>query len=119
MSGSEPRVEVVLPVYNEERALAASVEILVDHLRREFPFPWRVTIADNASVDETPLVGARLRPPQRVARERRRRRLVHGRRPLDEPRELPAARGAAPLRAQRGLHRHPALSPRARAPAAR
>ena len=37
-----PRVEVVLPVYNEERALAASVEILVDHLRREFPFPWPV-----------------------------------------------------------------------------
>src|SRR5689334_22167862 len=59
-SFEHPRVEVVLPVYKEERALAASVDILVDHLRREFPFSWRVTIADNASVDETPLVAAGL-----------------------------------------------------------
>ena len=36
----------------------------------------------------------------------RRRRLLHGRRPLDEPRELPAARRTAPLRAQRGRDRH-------------
>src|SRR5262245_15735057 len=59
-SFEHPRVEVVLPVYNEERALAASVEILVDHLRRDFPFPWRVTVADNAGGAGTPLVAARL-----------------------------------------------------------
>src|SRR5437899_2342684 len=53
-------VQIVLPVHNEERTLAPNVEILVDHLRREFPFRWRVTIADNASVDETPLVAAML-----------------------------------------------------------
>ena len=53
-------VELVLPVYNEEHALVPNVEILVDYLRREFPFDWLVTIADNASVDETPLVAARL-----------------------------------------------------------
>jgi glycosyltransferase involved in cell wall biosynthesis len=53
-------IEIVLPVYNEELALAPNVELLVDYLEKEFPFEWRVTVADNASVDETPLVAARL-----------------------------------------------------------
>lgn len=53
-------IEIVLPVYNEELALAPNVELLVDYLRKELPFDWRVTIADNASVDETPLVASRL-----------------------------------------------------------
>src|SRR5213080_4901048 len=53
-------VEIVLPVYNEERALAPNVELLVGYLGREFPFAWRVTIADNASVDGTPAVAAML-----------------------------------------------------------
>ncbi|GAB1822520.1 glycosyltransferase [Herbidospora sp. RD11066] len=46
-------IEIVLPVYNEERVLASSVMELLDHLKRECPFPAQVTIADNGSTDGT------------------------------------------------------------------
>jgi glycosyltransferase involved in cell wall biosynthesis len=46
-------VEIVIPVYNEERALAASVRKLHRYMKREFTFPFRLTIADNASSDDT------------------------------------------------------------------
>ena len=46
-------VEVTIPVHNEERALAASIERLVRHLETAFPFPARITIVDNASADAT------------------------------------------------------------------
>lgn len=47
-------LNVVLPVYNEEAELAASVDKLVAHLTASFAdFDWRVTIADNASTDRT------------------------------------------------------------------
>ncbi|HEX4482463.1 MAG TPA: dolichyl-phosphate beta-glucosyltransferase [Solirubrobacteraceae bacterium] len=48
-----PAVEIVIPVYNEERALAASVRKLHRYMKREFTFAFQLTIADNASVDET------------------------------------------------------------------
>jgi putative flippase GtrA len=48
-----PVLDVVIPVYNEEAALANSVYRLHRHLRDQFPFPARITIADNASVDDT------------------------------------------------------------------
>ncbi len=48
-----PAVEIVIPVYNEERALAASVRKLHRYMKREFTFAFRITIADNASVDRT------------------------------------------------------------------
>ncbi len=47
-------VEIVIPVYNEERVLAASVYRLYGFLSRQVPFTWRITIADNASTDLTP-----------------------------------------------------------------
>ena len=53
-------VEMVIPVFNEEHVLAASVATLHEHMVREFTFPFRITIADNASVDATPAVGRRL-----------------------------------------------------------
>jgi glycosyltransferase involved in cell wall biosynthesis len=53
-------VQIVVPVHDEERTLAANVDMLVDYLEREFPFAWRVTIADNGSGDETPLIAALL-----------------------------------------------------------
>jgi len=53
-------VEVVLPVYNEEQSLEANVELLVGYLEDELPFAWRVTIADNASVDATPFLASTL-----------------------------------------------------------
>lgn len=57
MSDTDVRVDVVIPVYNEERALADSVARLSDFLGRSVPYDWRVIIADNASIDQTPSVG--------------------------------------------------------------
>jgi len=48
-----PVVDVVLPVYNEEAGLARNVLRLHDFLDEQFPFTFRITIADNASTDET------------------------------------------------------------------
>lgn len=54
-------VEVVIPVYNEERALPQSIPVLRDFLASDhFPYDWRILIADNASIDSTPDVGAKL-----------------------------------------------------------
>jgi glycosyltransferase involved in cell wall biosynthesis len=46
-------VELVIPVYNEERVLAASVRRLHAYMRNTYTFPFRITIADNASTDGT------------------------------------------------------------------
>jgi putative flippase GtrA len=56
LAGAAPVVDVVVPVHNEERVLAASIERLHEYLTRRFPFTWRVTIADNGSVDGTAAV---------------------------------------------------------------
>ncbi|WP_296602707.1 bifunctional glycosyltransferase family 2/GtrA family protein [Nocardioides sp.] len=52
-------LEVVIPVYNEERDLEASVVRVLDHLAT-LPWTVRVTIADNASTDGTAVVARRL-----------------------------------------------------------
>jgi putative flippase GtrA len=46
-------IEIVVPVYNEQDDLGASVRRLHAFLRRDFPFDAIVTIADNASTDAT------------------------------------------------------------------
>lgn len=56
---AEPVVEWVIPVHNEEVALPAAVARLTAALRA-FPWAWRITIADNASTDATPLVARQL-----------------------------------------------------------
>src|SRR2546429_1021041 len=48
-----PSVDVVVPVYNEAHVLAASIGRLHEYLAGRFPFPYRITIADNASTDAT------------------------------------------------------------------
>jgi len=48
-----PTLEVVVPVYNEELDLAASVRRLHAHLTSQVPYTFRITIADNASTDST------------------------------------------------------------------
>jgi putative flippase GtrA len=53
-------VEIVVPVHDEERTLALSVRRLHRFLTAEFPFSWRIVIADNASADGTPAVAAAL-----------------------------------------------------------
>ncbi len=46
-------MDVVVPVYNEERDLAPSVRRLRTFLDTQFPLPAMITIADNASGDGT------------------------------------------------------------------
>ena len=53
-------LDVVIPVFNEEKDLGPCVHRLHDHLTRTFPYPFRITIADNASTDGTPEVAAGL-----------------------------------------------------------
>jgi putative flippase GtrA len=52
-------LDVVIPVYNEEAQLAGSVERVLEHLHA-MPWSFRVTIADNASTDQTALIARRL-----------------------------------------------------------
>ncbi|CAN5508152.1 bifunctional glycosyltransferase family 2/GtrA family protein [soil metagenome] len=53
-------LDVTIPVYNEEVDLAPAVERLHQHLSRFFPYRFTITIADNASTDNTPSVAAGL-----------------------------------------------------------
>ncbi|WP_370330199.1 glycosyltransferase [Mycolicibacterium hippocampi] len=55
-----PVVDVVVPVYNEQAALAGSIRRLHRYLAETLPFTARITIADNASIDETPRIAAEL-----------------------------------------------------------
>jgi glycosyltransferase involved in cell wall biosynthesis len=57
----KPSVNIVIPVYNEEKELATSVGTLRDYLRDHLPdFSWRITIADNASKDKTLAIAKQL-----------------------------------------------------------
>ena len=54
-------VDIVFPVYNEERALPEAIPRLRAFLlETAFPYSWRFVIADNASVDDTPAESRRL-----------------------------------------------------------
>ncbi|MFJ9559166.1 glycosyltransferase [Streptomyces fuscichromogenes] len=63
-------VEIVVPVHNEAHVLAGSIGRLHAYLEDSFPFPFRITIADNASTDATWTVatGLTLRLPHVHAR---------------------------------------------------
>ena len=54
-----PVLDIVIPVYNEEASLPGSVATVREHLRT-MPFPFRITIADNASTDATDLIARQL-----------------------------------------------------------
>ncbi|PLW74598.1 glycosyltransferase [Streptomyces sp. SCUT-3] len=56
----EAVLDVVVPVFNEEKDLEPNVRRLHAHLRDTFPYPFRITVADNASTDGTPRIAARL-----------------------------------------------------------
>ncbi|MGF9650258.1 bifunctional glycosyltransferase family 2/GtrA family protein [Pseudarthrobacter oxydans] len=53
-------LEIVVPVYNEEAVLETSIIRLAEYLTHEMPSTWKITIADNASTDRTPVIAARL-----------------------------------------------------------
>ncbi|MEU0567754.1 glycosyltransferase [Nonomuraea sp. NPDC005983] len=46
-------VDIVIPVLDEERALPGCVRTLSAFLGGSFPLPWRITIVDNGSTDDT------------------------------------------------------------------
>jgi putative flippase GtrA len=48
-----PVLDLVIPVYNEEAGLERSVRTVRAYLNHCFPYPARLTIADNASTDDT------------------------------------------------------------------
>ena len=53
-------VEIVVPVYNEEQSLGGSVDRLQRYLSENFPLTWLITVADNASTDNTWGIACRL-----------------------------------------------------------
>ncbi len=55
-----PKLEVVVPVYNEEAVLDRSIRRLHHFLATSVPFAWRIVIADNASTDRTWDIATRL-----------------------------------------------------------
>ncbi|MEU8524823.1 bifunctional glycosyltransferase family 2/GtrA family protein [Streptomyces sp. NPDC048629] len=58
--GRPPVLDVVIPVFNEEKDLDPCVRRLHAHLAATFPYAFRITVADNASTDRTPEIAARL-----------------------------------------------------------
>jgi putative flippase GtrA len=52
-SSGGPVLDVVVPVHDEERDLGPCVRRLHEHLSAQMPYPFRITIADNASRDTT------------------------------------------------------------------
>ncbi|MDT5106200.1 MAG: hypothetical protein QOI25_3713 [Mycobacterium sp.] len=53
-------LDIVIPVFDEERDLPGSVRRLHHFLATEVPYPARITVADNASTDGTLAVARRL-----------------------------------------------------------
>lgn len=56
----ERLVEVVVPVYNEDKVLERSIRLLHSYLTSNLPFRFVITIADNASTDSTFALAQRL-----------------------------------------------------------
>jgi glycosyltransferase involved in cell wall biosynthesis len=54
------QIDIVVPVYNEQDGLEQSIRRLHRFLESEFPFSWRIVVADNASTDETAAIADRL-----------------------------------------------------------
>ncbi|MFC4086935.1 bifunctional glycosyltransferase family 2/GtrA family protein [Amycolatopsis samaneae] len=59
-AGRTATVDVVIPVYNEERSLPGCVRVLHEYLSEQFPFEWTITVVDNASTDATHQVATEL-----------------------------------------------------------
>ena len=53
-------LDIVIPVYNEERDLPGAVRTLHHYLATEVPYRSRITVADNASTDHTLAVAQQL-----------------------------------------------------------
>lgn len=57
----KPSVNVVIPVYNEEKELETSVTTLSEYLTKNLrDYTWFITVADNASTDATREIAGKL-----------------------------------------------------------
>ena len=57
----KPKLNIVIPVYNEEDELEGHTETLIGFLKSYLTdFDWTITIADNASVDKTLVIARKL-----------------------------------------------------------
>src|SRR3989339_401126 len=57
----KPKLNIVIPVYNEEDELESHTETLIGFLKSYLTdFDWTITIADNASVDKTLAIARKL-----------------------------------------------------------
>src|SRR3954466_15518737 len=54
-----PLLDVVIPVHNEETDLEPCLRRLHAHLSEQLPYPFRITVAENASTDGTVAVARR------------------------------------------------------------
>ncbi len=54
------RVDIVVPVHNEQAALTDSIRRLHEFLAAQLPYAWRIIIANNASTDHTAAVARAL-----------------------------------------------------------
>src|SRR5258706_1191166 len=54
-------VEITIPVYNEEKELEKHITVLHTYCQKSLSqFQWHITIADNASSDNTPVIASTL-----------------------------------------------------------
>ena len=60
MNKNKKKVDIVLPVYNEEKILEKNIKILYDYLSKDGQFTWNIIIADNFSTDKTSDIGRSL-----------------------------------------------------------
>lgn len=59
MSRKKTTVEITVPVYNEEEELEKHIDILYRFCEKNLSsYDWHITIADNASTDNTPVIAA-------------------------------------------------------------
>lgn len=61
MATSKKTVEITIPVYNEEKELEENISTLYTYCSKELSkYNWHITIADNASKDNTPVIAGNL-----------------------------------------------------------
>jgi glycosyltransferase involved in cell wall biosynthesis len=57
MNTKKTKVEITIPVYNEEEELEKHINILADFCEKKLSkYDWHITVADNSSSDNTPII---------------------------------------------------------------
>lgn len=54
------KVQITIPVLNEEKELEKSINTLRNFLTENFKYDWEIVIADNGSIDKTQEIGKKL-----------------------------------------------------------